>query len=675
MVRWRTSGSSVSKRHAAGVVGVVVGDFGALVVEEHAAVGLVEAERHFGVLLVGAVADAEEAAALEARVEEVEVHALVEVRLGSERVGVVVVGLMSPNTCAVTIRVPPCLMRPLPADAAIVARRRRTDNQPAVTTDARRIFAAQAFRAFAYGFASVLLGVSLAEQGWSPARVSALLTGVIVGMAVATIFVGTYGDRIGRRRTYAVLFAGLAAIGVVFAFSDSFWLLISAALVGTLSTDVVESGPFTTLEQSMLAQGVPADGRARVFATYNAIATVAGSFGALAAGGPALLRDSITWVPSDQRLFLVLVPAALAGLIMGMALSPKVEPDQGGIRRAAPLGKSRSNVMRLASLFAVDAFGGGFVVQSFIAYWFSVKFDVSVEAIGALFFAVGLLQTASFMAATRIASRIGLLNTMVFTHLPSNVLLASIAFAPSLGAAIALLLGRVALSQMDVPTRQAYVANLVTAEERTAAVGYTNSVRYAARPAGAALAGVAQQAAIGLPFAIGGSIKIFYDIALWLWFRTVRLEDDGVKEEQTMKWVTRARPKTDRIACPWLIKRFIDPTAEIAYVPPAEVLVVAARDGARSFDAPEAEFGHRGNLCTFEVLIEEFALGGDAALRRLARIVHAADIEGEQGTDPLGPGLLAIGLGSLEAEADDDRLLEKELFVYDALYEWCKKYV
>ena len=182
--------------------------------------------------------------------------------------------------------------------------------------------------------------------------------------------------------------------------------------------------------------------------------------------------------------------------------------------------------MRLSGLFAIDAFGGGFIVQSFIAYWFSVKFDVSTEVIGAMFFAVGLLQSASFIAATRIADRIGLLNTMVFTHLPSNILLAAIPLAPSLGVAIALLLGRFALSQMDVPTRQAYVAALIPPDERTAAVAYTNSARYATRPVGAALAGVAQQAAIGLPFFIGGGIKIGYDIAIWLWFRRVELPDE-----------------------------------------------------------------------------------------------------------------------------------------------------
>lgn len=141
-----------------------------------------------------------------------------------------------------------------------------------------------------------------------------------------------------------------------------------------------------------------------------------------------------------------------------------------------------------------------------------------------------------------------------------------------------------------------------------------------------------------------------------------------------MKWITRARPKTDRVACPWLIRRFIDQDAEIIYVPADQVLAVAGREGAHSFDAPDAEFTHRGNQCTFEVLVDDYNLGGDPALVRMARVVHAADIAGEEHTDPLGPGLLAIGLGSLEVEADDNRLLERETFVYDALYAWCQKY-
>ena len=169
-----------------------------------------------------------------------------------------------------------------------------------------------------------------------------------------------------------------------------------------------------------------------------------------------------------------------------------------------PLHRSRANVARLAGLFAMDALGGGFIVSSFIAYWFGAEYDLSTETLGAIFFVVGLLQAGSFLAATRLAERFGLLNTMVFTHLPSNVLLMLIPLAPTLGVAIALLFGRFALSQMDVPTRQAYIAALVDPEERTAAVAYTNTARYAVRPLGPVLAGLSQQMAFGLPFLIGG---------------------------------------------------------------------------------------------------------------------------------------------------------------------------
>jgi predicted MFS family arabinose efflux permease len=290
---------------------------------------------------------------------------------------------------------------------------------------------------------------------------------------------------------------------------------------------VVESGPFTTLEQAMFSEEASGRERTRVFGLYNAIATVAGSLGALAAGGPSLLRDQLSGAPADERFFLVLVPAGIAGMMIALSLSGDIETAPRESRCFVPLRTSRRNVVRLSGLFALDAFGGGFIVQSFIAYWFSLKYDVSTEVLGAVFFAVGMLQSVSFIAATRIADRIGLLNTMVFTHLPSNVLLAAIPLAPSLGVAIALLLGRFAVSQMDVPTRQAYVAALIPADERTAAVAYTNSARYATRPIGAALAGTLQQAAVGLPFFIGGGIKIVYDLSIWLWFRRVDLPEEG----------------------------------------------------------------------------------------------------------------------------------------------------
>ena len=400
-----------------------------------------------------------------------------------------------------------------------------------MNSDVSRIFAAQGLRAFVYGFGSVLLGASLEMRGWSAVQVGALLTAVVAGTALMSLALGTFGDRVGRRHWYAALFLGLSGSGIAFALSDDLWLLVLVALTGTLSTEVVESGPFTSLEQAMLPSGLGERATTRVFGVYNAVATLVGSAGALAAGGPALLHDLWSSAPEDHRFFLVFVPVGIAGAALAWSLSERVEAPRRAVRERVPLARSRSAVFRLSGLFAVDAFAGGFVIQSFIAYWFRAKFDLSLEVLGAIFFGVGLLQTASFLAATRLAERFGLLNTMVFTHLPSNVVLASIAFAPNLPAAVALLLARQALSQMDVPTRQAYIALLVHPEERTAAAAYTNTARYLVRPLGPVLAGASQQLALGLPFLLGGGIKIAYDVALWLWFRSVPLR-------------TRAAPST-----------------------------------------------------------------------------------------------------------------------------------
>ncbi len=391
--------------------------------------------------------------------------------------------------------------------------------------DVRRILLAQALRAFAYGFGAVVLGVTLDQRGWSGTEVGLLLTSVVAGTAALSFAVGTLADRVGRRRFYGGLFIGLAAAGAAFALVDELWLLALVAVTGTLSVDVVESGPFTSLEQVMLPTGLEARERTRIFAVYNAVAAVAGSLGALAAGGPALLRDAVPGIPADQRFFLIFVPVGLLGALLASTLSDGVDVE----RRAtagAPLQRSRGTVFRLAGLFAADSFGGGFVIQSFIAYWLRTKFDVSTESIGLVFFAAGGLQALSFLASTRVAQRIGLLNTMVFTHLPSNALLAAIAFAPSFPVAVALFLGRQMLSQMDVPTRQAYIAALVDPDERTAAAAYTNSARYLTRPLGPVLAGAAQQVALGLPFLLGGGIKAVYDLALWAWFRRVPIDDE-----------------------------------------------------------------------------------------------------------------------------------------------------
>ncbi len=407
--------------------------------------------------------------------------------------------------------------------------------------DIRVILAAQALRAAAYGFAAVLLGVGAASRGWSPRQVGVLLAAVVAGTALASVLVGVFAERLGRRRCYRLLYLGLAATGLAFGLTDRLWLLGLVALLGVLSTEVVESGPFTSLEQAMLAEAAPQPAAPRVFARYNAVATLAGSLGALGAGlaaagpGPGLLRLRGTATATamvDWRWFVLLVPVGVAGAALAGRLSGRVEapappadwsvPD--GRHRRRPLERSRRVVLALSGLFAVDALGGGFVVQSFLAFWLRERFGLSVGALGLLFFAVGLLQAASFLAAGRLAARVGLLPTMVFTHLPSNLLLAAVAFAPNAAVAVALLLGRFALSQMDVPTRQAYVMALVDPAERPAAAAATNTARYLARPAGPLLAGTAATlAGLGAPLLLAGVVKAGYDLALWGWFRRVPL--------------------------------------------------------------------------------------------------------------------------------------------------------
>jgi MFS family permease len=407
----------------------------------------------------------------------------------------------------------------------------------ALPPDARRIFWAQGLRAFAYGLGAVLLGGTLKERGFSSLQSGFLLAAIVGGTIVASVVLARWADRIGRRRCYVALYLLLAVSGAVFALSDALWVLVLVALAGALSVDVIESGPFTSLEQAMLDSDLGELRRLRGFGTYNAVAAVAGSLGALAASGLAALRHRFPLAPTSQHAFLLFVPVALAGALVAGALTPAVEaparPAEAGARSA--LAGSRRRVLRLSALFATDSLGGGFVVQAFIAYWLTVRFGASIGLLGLVFFAVGVLQTVSFLAAPRLAERFGLLNTMVFTHLPSNLALAAIAFAPNLGVAIALLMARVVLSQMDVPTRQAYVMALVAPEERTAAAAYTNTARYLTRPVGPLLAGATQALAIGAPFLIAGSIKSAYDLVLWRWFRNVELPSPAPENKEVQR--------------------------------------------------------------------------------------------------------------------------------------------
>ena len=380
-----------------------------------------------------------------------------------------------------------------------------------LTADARRILAVQALRAFAYGLGSVLIGVTLARRGLSGFEVGVVLAALLAGVALASIAIARTGDRVGRRRWYTALFFVMGLAGTAFALTDQTWLLVLAALTGTVSTEVVESGPFTSLEQAMLPGVTGNRDATRLFGTYNTVATLAGSLGALAAGLTAFLDVE------PQRLLLVYVAVAVVGAVLTFGLSDAVETCARGAQ--APLQRSRGIVRRLSSLFALDSFGGGFVTQAFIAYWFTETYGTSPEVLGAAFFAVGLLQALSFQVAVRLAGRIGLVNTMVFTHLPSNLLLALIPLAPSEVAAFGLLFARYALSQMDVPTRQAYVVGVVDPDERTAAAAYTNTARYVVRPFGPLAAAPIMQISLGAPFLIAGALKSAYDLMLYAAFR------------------------------------------------------------------------------------------------------------------------------------------------------------
>jgi predicted MFS family arabinose efflux permease len=407
-------------------------------------------------------------------------------------------------------------------------------SQPAPSVDratARRdlltIYAVQALRALLYGFASVLVGASLAHAGYSDAKVGLVFTAMLGGFAVTSVAVGTRGDQIGRRRLYAALFLVMAAAGTVFALTRWLPALILAALTGTISVEANESGPITSLEQAMIPQVAgAARERTWAFARYNAVAYLAGSLGALAAGGPDFFRRFFPAVPASQRFMLAFPVIGVACALLAVRLSQTVEAgDVLTAERRFPLVRSKRKVAGLAGLFAIDSFGGGFVVNSFLVFWFQRKFGASTELMGLVFFFVGVLQSGSSIAAGALANRIGLLNTMVFTHLPSNILLILVPFMPNLWLAIAMLLARFAISQMDVPARQAYVVAVVDPDERTAAAAYTNTARYLVRPAGPALGGyLMQTVSLSAPFVAAGALKIVYDFALLATFRRVRTD-------------------------------------------------------------------------------------------------------------------------------------------------------
>jgi MFS family permease len=403
-----------------------------------------------------------------------------------------------------------------------------------LTRDGWLLFATRFIRLFAYGSLSVVLVLYLIGVGLTEPEGGLVLTLTLVGDTVVSLYLTTRADRFGRRRMLMVGAGLMAAAGVAFASTSNLWLLVLAGIVGVISPSGQEVGPFLPIEQAALSHVVTDRTRTEVFAWYTLTGALATALGALAAGTLTQALQSIEWqaVPSYRTVVVLYAALGLVLAILFSRLSRAAEAANAtGARSARPtfaafsgVEQSRDVVLKLASLFALDAFGGGFVVQSLAAYWFHLRFGVDAGTLGAIFFWANILAGISALAASRLASRFGLIKTMVVTHLPSNVLLILVPLMPTLPLAIAVLLVRFSISQMDVPTRQSYLMAVVPPEERSAAAGIAG----VARTTGAAISPLfvglmfAQPALMNAPFFIAGTLKIAYDLLLYRAFVAVK---------------------------------------------------------------------------------------------------------------------------------------------------------
>jgi MFS family permease len=395
-----------------------------------------------------------------------------------------------------------------------------------MAADARRILWARALRAFGDGYVAILLPVHLSLLGYGALAVGAISTATLLGSALLTLGLGLVAHRIARRRALLAASLLMLATGLAFAWLEGFWPLLLVAFVGTLNPSSGDVSVFLPLEHTILAQAAADGDRTAIFARYSFIGSVVAALGALAAG-------LVDWTAAfiDRRTVVDLLFAFYGLLGLGAfwlyhRLSPAAEA--GGEEPPAPLGPSRRHVYGLAALFSVDSFGGGFVVNSLLALWLFNRFGLDVATTGAIFFVTGLCSAFSFFAAVPLAKRFGLVNTMVFTHLPANVFLVLAAFAPDVRLAVVLLVCRSLLSQMDVPTRSSYVMAVVTPPERAAAASVTAVPRSLASAVAPLLSGwLLGLSPFGWPLVIAGGLKIAYDLALLRQFAHVKPIDQG----------------------------------------------------------------------------------------------------------------------------------------------------
>ncbi|MHB1357212.1 MAG: MFS transporter [Anaerolineae bacterium] len=412
--------------------------------------------------------------------------------------------------------------------------------------DARILFSTRIIRLFAYGFLSVVLALYLVSAGFSKQEIGRLITWTLLGDVIITLAISTTADRLGRRRMLLVGAGLMMLAGLVFALTKNPVLLIIAAFVGVVSPNGLEIGPFLALEQASLTDVIPATNRTTIFAWYNLVGSFASALGALAGGSLAQALQRADWEKWDSYRVVVFGYAffglVLACLFLFVSQNVEVKPTTSQASsdrevKGAPIGlhKSRSVVLKLASLFSIDAFGGGFVGQSIMILWFTARWHADAGTLGLIFFWANLLAGVSALSASWVASKIGLIRTMVFTHLPSNVLLMLVPLMPSLPLAVIVLLLRFSISQMDVPTRQSYTMAVVAPDERSAASGVTSIARSIGASISPTLAGLllANPALLGVPFLLGGGCKIIYDLLLYRLFVKVKPPEEQARVQSS----------------------------------------------------------------------------------------------------------------------------------------------
>jgi MFS family permease len=398
------------------------------------------------------------------------------------------------------------------------------------TRDIRLLFATRIVRMFCYGLLPVVLALYLNQIGLNEKQIGLLFTLTLAGDAGVSLFLTTSADRFGRRKTLIVGALLMIGAGIVFIVTRNPLLLMAAAIIGVISPSGNEIGPFLAVEQAGLTQMLPNESRTQVFAWYNFSGSLATALGALSGGWVAqFLQNSGMSTLDSYRV--VLMGYALGGVVLVclfLFVSEKVEIATGiadeAVKRTLGLHKSKNVVLRLSSLFAMDAFAGAFVVQSMVAYWFHLRFGVDAGVIGSIFFGANLLAGLSALSAGALARKIGLINTMVFTHIPSNMLLMLVPLMPTLPLAVGVLLVRFSISQMDVPTRQSFTMAVVAADERSAASGVTAIARSVGAAISPSLTGVllSVPSLVSAPFFIAGGLKIIYDLLLYRSFRKVK---------------------------------------------------------------------------------------------------------------------------------------------------------